>query len=141
MQPMTTNLKVGNVDTAAIRDYAIEHPEDFLWANGPEEAIKRLKASPRISLAGFLAAWKAALASGEVDVPRDQVLFFETPVPGVVIVNTSRIVGLDGTDPFQLSQAESIGRRQCVQIFNFLRRHCVGLGCHSHGYRRESWGA
>lgn len=127
MQPMTTNLKLGNIDTAAIRNYAIEHPEDFLWANGSEEAIKRLKASPRISLAGFLKAWKAAQASGEVDVPRDQVLFFETPVPGVVIVNTSRIVGFDGTDPFQLSRAEIIGRRQCVQIFNFLRKHCVGF--------------
>jgi hypothetical protein len=60
-------------------------------------------------------------------VPRDQVLFFETPTPGVVIVNTSRIVGLDPTDPFQLSRAESLGRKQCVQIFNFLRRHAVGF--------------
>ena len=127
MQPMTMNLKLANVDTAAIRKYALEHPDDFLWANGREEAMKRLKVSPRLSLAGFLHAWKAARQSGEVDVPRDQVLFFEMPVPGVVIVNTSRIIGLDGTDPFQLSQAESIGRRQCAQIFNFLRKRAVGF--------------
>jgi len=127
MQPMTMNLKLANVDTAAIREYAIKNPDDFLWANGPEEAVKRLKASPRISVAGFLHAWKAARQSGEVDVPRDQVLLFETPVSGVVIVNTSRIIGLDGTDPFQLSKAESIGRRQCTQIFNFLRKRCVGF--------------
>ncbi len=127
-QPMTMNLKLANVDTAAIRRYAKDNPDDFLWHPwGAEEALKRLDVSPRISLAGFLKSWKAARERGEVDVPRDQVLFFETPVPGVVIVNTSRINGLDATDPFQLSRAESIGRRQCVQIFNFLRKHAVGF--------------
>jgi len=127
-QPMTMNLKLANVDTAAIRRYVMENPDDFLWHPwGPEEALKRLKVAPRLSLAGFLRGWKAARERGEVDVPRDQVLFFETPVPGVVIVNTSRVAGLDGTDPFQLSRAESLGRRQCVQIFNFLRRHAVGF--------------
>lgn len=127
-QPMTMNLKLANVDTAAIRRYAMEHPEDFLFHPvGREEALRRLAVSPRLSLAGFLQAWAAARERGEVDVPRDQVLFFETPTPGVVIVNTSRITGLDPTDPFQLSRAESIGRRQCVQIFNFLRRHAPGF--------------
>lgn len=127
-QPMTMNLKLANVDTEAIRRYAMTHPEDFLWHPwGQAEALRRLQVAPRISLAGFLTAWRAARERGEVDVPRDQVLFFETPVPGVVIVNTSRVPGLDGTDPFQLSRAESIGRRQCVQIFNFLRRHAVGF--------------
>lgn len=126
-QPMTMNLKLANVDIAAIRKYVRENPDNFLWAYGKEEALKRLEASPRVSIAGFLSQWNEALKNGEVDVPRDHVLFFETPVPGVVIVNTSRVVNLDGTDPFQLSQAESIGRRQCVQILQFLRKRCVGF--------------
>lgn len=128
LQPLTMNLKLGNVDTAAIREYAIAHPEDFLFHPvGQEEAIRRLRISPRLSLAGFLHAWAEARKRGEVEVPRDQVLFFETPIPGVVIVNTSRITGLDPTDPFQLSQAETLGRKQCGQIFRFLRQHAVGF--------------
>jgi hypothetical protein len=128
LQPMTMNLKLGNVDTAAIRQYALEHPDDFLFHPvGREEGLRRLRASPRLSLAGFMRAWSAARERGEVDVPRDQVLLFETPTPGVVIVNTSRVIGLDPTDPFQLSRAESLGRKQCVQIFNFLRQHAVGF--------------
>lgn len=127
-QPMTMNLKLGNVDTAAIRRYAMENPDDFLWHPvGQAEALRRLQLSPRISLAGFLTAWRAARDRGEIDIPRDQVLFFETPVPGVVIVNTSRVVGLDPTDPFQLSKAEGIGRRQCAQIFRFLKSYAVGF--------------
>lgn len=127
-QPMTMNLKLANVDTAAVRAYALSHPEDFLWhPHGPTEGLARLRHAPQISLAGFLTAWNAARARGEVDVPRDQVLFFETPTPGVVIVNTSRVTGFDGTDPFQLSRAESAGRRQCAQIYRFLRRHAAGF--------------
>jgi glycine/D-amino acid oxidase-like deaminating enzyme len=127
-QPMTMNLKLANVDTAAVRDYARSHPEDFLWwPVGQEEGLKRLDVSPRLSLAGFLSAWQSARERGEIDVPRDQVLFFETPVPGVVIVNTSRIPGLNAADPFQLSRAEMIGRRQCSQIFRFLRVHAPGF--------------
>jgi 2-polyprenyl-6-methoxyphenol hydroxylase-like FAD-dependent oxidoreductase len=126
-QPMTMNLKLANVDTDAVRRYAMENPDDFLWHEGREEALRRLAISPRLSLAGFLKSWREARERGEVDVPRDQVLFFETPVPGVVIVNTSRVLGLNATDPFQLSQAEGIGRRQCMQIYQFLRRHAVGF--------------
>jgi hypothetical protein len=55
------------------------------------------------------------------------VLFFETATPGVFIVNTSRVTGLDPTDPFQLSRAETIGRKQCAQIFHFLKTRCPGF--------------
>lgn len=126
-QPMTMNLKLGNVDTAAIRAYVQAHPEDFDWPHGVETGLSRLEVSPRISLGGFRKAWLAARARGEVDVPRDNVLFFETATPGVIIVNTSRVQGLDATNPFELSRAESLGRRQCAQIHLFLRKHCAGF--------------
>lgn len=126
-QPMTMNLKLGNVDMAALRAYVEAHPEDFAWPHGVETGLARLRVAPRVSLGGFERAWTAARASGEVDVPRENVLFFETATSGVVIVNTSRVQGLDATDPFELSRAESIGRRQCAQIFAFLRKNCAGF--------------
>jgi hypothetical protein len=126
-QPMTMNLKIGGVDISAIKDYVQRNPDDFLWEHGQQTGLERLQRAQRISLAGFLRAWNAAKARGEIDIPRDQVLFFETATPGVVIVNTSRIQGLNATDPFQLTRAEIIGRRQCTQIFAFLRQHCVGF--------------
>ena len=126
-QPMTMNLKVGGVDTDRVRRYVLEHPDDFVFAHGVEEGLARLARTPRLSLAGYRQAWEAARARGEVDVPREHVLFFETATPGVVIVNTSRVQGLDATDPEQLSRAEMIGRQQCAQIFEFLRRDCPGF--------------
>lgn len=126
-QPMTMNLKVGNVDTERLRLYVEENPDDFQFEHGRQTGLERLRRTPRISLAGFKKAWEEAKKSGEVDVPREYVLFFETATPGVFIVNTSRIQGLDATDPHHLSRAEAIGRRQCMQIFHFLRNRCPGF--------------
>jgi len=143
-QPMTMKLKVGNVDIAKVRAYIEAHPDDFIFKEGAEEGLRRLRRTPRVSAAGFLQAWAAARAGGEVTVPRSDVLFFETATPGVVIANTSRIQGLDATDPAELSRAEMLGRRQAAEIFRFLRAHCAGfedainLGTPSHIGVRET---
>lgn len=127
MQPMTMNLCVGNVDMEAVRRDVFEHPENFEFDLGREEGLRRLRTTPRVSLKAYINTWREAKARGEVDVPREFVLFFETATPGMVIVNTSRIQGLDGTNPHDLSKAEVIGRRQNLQIFSFLKKHCRGF--------------
>ncbi len=126
-QPMTMNFKVGNVNVEELRTYVRNNPENFIFIDGIERGLERLDAAGRLSLAGFLNEWKQAKATGEVTVPRDDVLFFETATPGIFIINTSRIQGLDATNPHDLSEAEIVGRRQCREIFNFLRKHCAGF--------------
>ncbi|WP_269522646.1 FAD-dependent oxidoreductase [Coraliomargarita parva] len=127
MQPMTMNLKIGNVDMDAVRQDVFDRPDDFEFDMGVEEGLRRLRITPRVSLKAYTHTWKAAQERGEVNVPREFVLFFETATPGVVIVNTSRIQGLDGTNPYHLSLAEMEGRRQNLEIFQFLKTHCRGF--------------
>lgn len=127
-QPMTMNLKVANVDTQAVRDYVNENPGNFRFEHGTEEGLRRLESSPRLSLCGYLDEWQAAKSRGELDgIPRDGLLFFETGTPGTIIFNTSRIQGLDPTNPIDLSNAERIGRQQCWAIFRFIKEHCRGF--------------
>ena len=121
-QPMTMNFKVGQVDIARLRAYIKERPETF-----PHMKVEILEKTPRISLGGFLIEWEEALETGEVTVPREYVLMFETATPGVIVVNTSRVGYLDATDPFDLSKAELIGRQQANEIFHFLKTHCRGF--------------
>jgi hypothetical protein len=121
-QPMTMNFKVGNVDTARLRAFVEEAPETF-----PHKDLDTLRKAPRISLGGYLIEWEKAVDAGEITVPREFVLFFETATPGVIVVNTSRIANLDATNPFDLSRAEVIGRQQAHQIFKFLKAHCKGF--------------
>ncbi len=121
-QPMTMNFKVGQVDTARLRAFVEESPETF-----PHKDMEILRKVPRISLGGYIIEWEKAVQSGQVTVPREYVLFFETATPGVIVVNTSRIGNLDATNPFDLSKAEVIGRQQAHEIFRFLKNNCKGF--------------
>jgi len=126
-QPMTMKLKVGNVDREALKRYAKNYPERCLFDYGEEEGLARLERSPRISLKAFIPELKAARDAGEVNVQREFVLLFETGSPGTFIINVSRIQGLNGTDPYDISKAEMIGRQQCTEIFEFLVKRCPGF--------------
>lgn len=98
MQPMTLNFRVGGVDTARMPS---------------REVISDL--------------FVAAKERGEIQCPRENVLWFYTQQPGVIHVNTTRIVMKDPVDPWQLTEAEIEGRRQAWQIWSFLKRTVSGF--------------
>ena len=68
-----------------------------------------------------------AKARGEVDNPRENVLFFYTTRRGEIHFNTTRVVKLDGTDADDLTRAELEGRRQVAQMAAFLKAHVAGF--------------
>ena len=92
-QPMTLCFRLGNIDTEAFR------------ANYQD--VQRVYRE-----------WQAA---GKTDNPRENVLTFATLNKGVVHFNTTRIVKLDPTDPFAVSKAERMARRQMEDIWRMLR--------------------
>lgn len=126
-QPMTTNIKVGNVDREKLREYMINNWDQFDAEERADDKAEILKRTERISTWGFYDLWNKAKAKGEVTVPRDNVLFFETNTKGEFIFNTSRVLGFDPLNPFDVSKAESMGRSQCVEIFNFLKKYAPGF--------------
>jgi hypothetical protein len=125
-QPMTMNMKVRNVDIDRVKDYIRAHPEEFPRLAAEEDRERVLRAE-RLSIGGFVGAMKEAMDSGELSGVRDDLLFFETNNPGEVIVNTSRILGYDSTDPWSLSEAEVVGRRHVKELEAFLTRKIVGF--------------
>lgn len=67
--------------------------------------------------------YKKMQAEGKIRNPREDVLIFPTRIPGVLHFNTTRIVKLDPTDPFDRSRAEMLAREQVVEMFHFLREN------------------
>ncbi len=126
-QPMTMNLKVSGVDSAALRGYITANWDQFVDREREAQGAEILTKSSRVSLWGFYEMWEQAKQRGEVSIPRANILFFETATPGVYIFNTSRVLDLDPTDAEQLTQAEIIGRKQCWELFTFLKRYVVGF--------------
>jgi len=123
-QPMTLKMKMINVDIAKVKEYIHAHPEDFPLYNGDTSIIEK---APRLSTAGFVSLFKKAKERGEISIPREDILFFETNTPGEVILNTTRILGHDGTDAWSLSRAETEGRKQCRELERFVKKYIPGF--------------
>jgi hypothetical protein len=126
-QPMTMNVKVGNVDTQALKTYMQTNWDQFDAHERNDDKEKVLSRTSRISTWGFYELWDKAKQDGEVTIPRDNVLFFETNTEGEFIFNTSRVLGLDPLNPFDLSKAETLGRKQCIEIYKFLKKYAPGF--------------
>lgn len=68
-----------------------------------------------------------AAAAGELDLPREDLLFFSTPHEREISVNSTRVTGVLGIDVWDLTYAEWRSRRQMRQITAFLRRYVPGF--------------
>ena len=123
-QPLTMNLKVCNVDVARIKQYIKENPEEFPCVAEKTEVIDRVQ---RLSMGGYMNQFKKAIKEGKVSFLREDVLFFETNTEGEIIVNTTRVLDIDPTDPADLTKAEIIGRKQALEVFCFLKNEAVGF--------------
>lgn len=118
MQPMTMNFRVGGVDLEPVVEYIRQNPREF----HDETLFDQLE--PLTGVSGFFTLWREA----QLDIPRDRLLFFAGARPGEVNVNTTRIVGMDGTNAVDLTAAEQEGRRQVMLIVKFLRDKIPGFG-------------
>ena len=123
-QPMTMNYKIAGVDIGCVRALMESNPENFPFLY-PKAGIQ--KKAPRLSFSGYQDIMKKGIADGEITFDRDIVLCFETNREGEVIVNMSRILGENPVDPVSLSRAETEGRRQVWELFDFMKRRIPGF--------------
>lgn len=64
---------------------------------------------------------------GKITNPRENVLIFKTLTDGILHFNTTRVVKLNPTDPFDLTKAEIIAREQVMEIYLMLKRNIPGF--------------
>lgn len=94
-QPMTTCFRVANVDDALFEQ---EHKE-------------------------IQALYQQYRKENKIQNPRENVLMFRGMGKGIVHFNSTRIVKHNPTDPFDLSRAETMARRQIVELLIFMQNH------------------
>jgi hypothetical protein len=97
-QPMTLNFRMANVDVDRMPDR--------------KEITRR---------------YLEAKARGEINCPREDVLWFYANQPGVIHFNTTRIILKDATNPWELTEAEIEGRRQVQEFVRFLKKYVEGF--------------
>ena len=109
VQPMTLMFRMAGFDRGPFAAYVRQHPDEWRGVLGLWDLIRE------------------AQETGELELPREDLLFFATPHEQEVSVNSTRVTGVLGTDAWQLSEAEWIARRQMRQIARFLRNRVPGF--------------
>jgi FAD dependent oxidoreductase len=129
-QPVSSIFRVGGVDLDKTWDYLEAHPEDFETPpgyEGDEYSVAKFKSLPGVGVAGFRSLIRKARAAGDYDIPRDDMGF--NPMPGrrEVTINITRVHGIDGTNPDDLTRAEVETQLQMLQAVQFLRKYLPGF--------------
>jgi hypothetical protein len=109
VQPMTLMFRMVEFQRRAFAAYIKAHPDQWRGVHGLWDLIAQ------------------ATAAGELELPREDLLFFGTPHECEVSVNSTRITGVLGTDVWDLTAAEWQSRHQLRQIVAFLRRYVPGF--------------
>ena len=109
VQPMTLMFRMADFHKTAFDTYVRAHPGQWRGVHGLWDLIKY------------------ASDHGELDLPREDLLFFATPHKHELSVNSTRITKVLGTDVYDLSFAEWEGRRQVRQIAAFFRKYVPGF--------------
>ncbi|WP_214628218.1 FAD-dependent oxidoreductase [Paenibacillus agaridevorans] len=119
LQPMTMKFRMRGVDLQAIKQYMKNNPSEFY----EKSLISELDRLPLTGIMGFYSKWREA----RLPILRDGLLFFSGPGEDEVLINTSRVSGLDPTNSEDLTKAEIEGRKQVLELEAFLQQNIPGF--------------
>lgn len=108
-QPLTLMFRIVDFEPSRFNAYIADHPDQWRGVHGLWDLIEE------------------ARAKGDLDLPREDILFFATPHPRELSANCTRVIDALGTDLRQLTRAEIEARRQMQQIIGFLNRYVPGF--------------
>jgi FAD dependent oxidoreductase len=109
VQPMTLMFRMVQFFQPRFAEYVRENPDQWHGVHGLWDLVRE------------------ATEAGELQLPREDILFFATPHPYEVSVNSTRVTRLLGNDVWDLTRAEYISRRQVAQIARFLKNRVPGF--------------
>lgn len=113
IQPATMFFRIGNVDLAKVDADIEANRNNFYRKNG-------------VNYRSFHWRVSEARENGDWDLQRVSIGMFRGVREDEWNINTSRIMGVDGTDPDSVTQAEITGRKQVQEIFRFLKKYVPG---------------
>jgi hypothetical protein len=117
VQPMTLMFRVVAFQRQGFEEYVRRHPGEWRGVHGLWSLVQE------------------ATKAGELQLERDDILFFGTPHESEVSVNSTRVRRVLGTDVWDLTDAEWQSRRQMRQIAAFFRKYVPGF---EHAYVAQS---
>lgn len=126
-QAMTLMFTIGGVEMRKCLEYALEHPDQMRFPKPPSrEAVEQMLRGA-VGVAGFYKEVDEAREKGEFPLPQEMVFFIAMPTPGQVVVNTTHIGGVSGTNSWDLTKAEIECHRQAMALMKFFKKYVPGF--------------
>ena len=117
LQPVTMMFTMGGVDVERARPL-VNRRLRFADVGLTREEFEKL---PYANTPGFV------VEGDELPLPQGRVLFFQNRRPGEVVVNMTRVTGINGADALELTQGEIVAQRQVFHVVDFLHRFIPGF--------------
>ncbi len=129
VQPVSLTFCLGGVDTEEFKEYLRQNPDTYKSpaTYGMHYDKEYLFNSPAIYVTCFGELIEQAKKQGDFDIPRDRVIFATQTNRGEYLINASRVVDVDPTDPVQMSRATDELHRQVAMLTRFFRKYCPGF--------------
>lgn len=126
MRPMSVLFRMGGVDMDKVIEYCRSQPKTNFTADPNFHIIAPEKGLVRLS--GFFHIAEKARAAGELPDEIHYLRFEGIDVArGIVTVNNSRVYGVDGTDAWDISRADTQARQQNRQLKKVIRKYIPGF--------------
>lgn len=131
MRPATVMGRIGNIDLHRFKAYVDAHPEDCSRDDG-RRVVDLAQGIVRVD--GFFSVVEKAKRAGLMDPasPVNYLRFSGVNAPAhadraLLICNSTRIYGVDGTNAADITRAEIEGRKQLRDILSTCREYLPGF--------------
>jgi hypothetical protein len=126
MRPMSVLFRLGGVDLKKVIEYCQSQPKEYFTADPNFHIIAPEKGLVRLS--GFFHIAEKARAAGELPDEIHYLRFEGIDVArGILTVNNSRVYGVDGTNAWDISRADTQARLQNRQLKTVIRKYIPGF--------------
>lgn len=129
-QPVSCIFRVGGVDVDRVWDYLEASPDEMSappgWS-GQSHNAEYLRGTPGAHMEGFQRLIAKAREAGDFTIGKELLGMYTFPGQNVVGINVTRVQGVNGTDPDDVTRAEIETRRQMLQAVRFLVKYVPGF--------------
>ncbi len=108
-----------------------EHPENLVPAESMDVSsgydVQYFKSHPSHVFLGLKPYLTELRKKGINKMKRDTLIYINTPNPGMIYINATRVLNFDGTDPWDLTGAEIEGHFQIIDLVDMLKKYVPGF--------------
>ena len=130
LQPPTCMFSVGNVDEREFFDFLERDPEQMKLCDtievDPGFDAAHFRSTKSHVVVGLRKLFQELKQKGELPVDRDTFISINSLLPGQANINSTRHLGIDGSNLFDLTRAEIEGQLQIEKLVMTMKKHIPG---------------